>query len=296
MNYVITGGAGHISKPLAEALIAAGHQVTVIGRNAANLAGLTAKGAKAAIGSVDDVAFLTETFKGADGLYLMIPPNYAATDIKAAITQVGKNYAAALKASPVQHVVLLSSVGAHLPGGTGPITGLHNTEKALGELTNINILFLRPAFFYYNLLGLTGLVKHAGIIGNNFSFAAGKFPIADTSDIAAAAADALLKLSFKGHKVQYIASDVVGTDQIAAAIGKAVGKPELPWVKFTDADTKAALLQAGLGESGADNLVEMGAAFDSGAGAEEYWKHQPTLGKVKIEDFAQVFATVYNAQ
>lgn len=296
MNYVITGGAGHISKPLAESLIAAGHQVTVIGRNAANLAELTAKGAKAAIGSVDDIAFLTDTFKSADGLYLMIPPNYGATDLKAAITQVGKNYAAALKASPVQHVVVLSSIGAHLPEGTGPIVGLHNTEKALGELTDINILFLRPAFFYYNLLALTGLVKQASIIGNNYTVPAGKFPIVDTSDIAAVAADALLKLSFKGHSVQYVASDEVGTDQIAAELGKAVGKPELPWVKFADDQSKAALLQAGLGESGADNLVEMGVANDKGIASEDYWKHQPTLGKVKLGDFAKVFATVYNAQ
>ncbi len=46
MNYVITGGAGHISKPLAEALLAAGHQVTVIGRNAANLQELVSKRSK----------------------------------------------------------------------------------------------------------------------------------------------------------------------------------------------------------------------------------------------------------
>ena len=195
MNYVITGGAGHISKPLAETLIAAGHQVTIIGRNAANLQELVAKGAKAAIGSVEDVAFLSATFKGADGLYLMIPPNYGTTDLKGAITQVGKNYAAALKASPVKHVVVLSSIGAHLPDGTGPITGLHRTEQALNELTDINILYLRPAFFYYNLLGLVGLVKHAGIIGNNFSIPAGKFPIVDTNDIAAVAADCLLYTS-----------------------------------------------------------------------------------------------------
>jgi uncharacterized protein YbjT (DUF2867 family) len=68
MKYVITGGAGHISKPLAEKLLKAGHQVTVISRNADNIGSLTNNGAKAAIGSVEDIAFLKKTFSGADGL------------------------------------------------------------------------------------------------------------------------------------------------------------------------------------------------------------------------------------
>ncbi|WP_315820426.1 NAD(P)H-binding protein [Paraflavitalea speifideaquila] len=74
MNYVLTGGAGHITKPLAETLLAAGHQVTIIGRNAANLQELVNKGAKAAIGTVTDIPFLTAAFAGADAVYIMNPP------------------------------------------------------------------------------------------------------------------------------------------------------------------------------------------------------------------------------
>ena len=74
MKYVITGGAGNISKPLALQLLKAGHTVTVIGRNAANLTELTNAGAKAAIGSVEDIAFLTASFTGADAVYTMVPP------------------------------------------------------------------------------------------------------------------------------------------------------------------------------------------------------------------------------
>ena len=52
MKYVITGGAGNISKPLALSLLKSGHNVTVIGRNEANLKVLTDAGAIAAIGSI----------------------------------------------------------------------------------------------------------------------------------------------------------------------------------------------------------------------------------------------------
>lgn len=295
MKYIITGGAGHISKPLTEALLAAGHQVTVIGRSAANLQELVGKGAKAAIGSVDDVAFLTATFAGADAVYLMSPPNYAATNVKQAIEQVGNNYVAALTASPVKYVVHLSSIGAHLEGGTGPITGLYRTEENMKALGDINILHLRPSYFYYNLFANLGLIRQAGIAGGNFSVPDQQFPIADTSDIAAVAASALLQLEFKGHGVQYIASDEVGTDAIAAALGKAVGKPETPWVKFPDDQAKAGMMQAGLGEDLADNYIEMGHAIDSGILFEDYWKNKQALGKVKLNDFAQVFAAAYNA-
>ena len=85
MKYVITGSAGHISKPLALQLLAAGHQVTVIGRNAENLKDLTAAGADSAIGSVEDVAFLTTTFTGADAVYTMVPPNHNPENWKAHI-------------------------------------------------------------------------------------------------------------------------------------------------------------------------------------------------------------------
>lgn len=295
MKYVITGGAGHISKPLAIALLNAGHQVTVIGRNPANLQELVAQGAEAAIGSVEDEGFLTTTFTGADAVYTMIPPNYGAADLKAAIETVGHTYAAAIKASGVKYIVNLSSIGAHLPAGTGPITGLYRTEKAFSELAGTNILHLRPAFFYYNLYATLGLAKQAGIIGNNFSVPAGRFPIAHTNDIAAVAIHALQQLSFTGHTVQYVASDEVGTDQIAAAIGKAIGKPELAWVKFPDDQAKAAMLQAGLGISGADNLVEMGQAINAGILDTDYWQHCPVLGKVKLADFAQEFAAAYHA-
>jgi len=74
MKFVVTGAAGHISKPLTELLLKKGHDVTVVGRSPKNLEGLVKFGAKTAIGDMGDVAFLTEAFKGADGVYLMLRP------------------------------------------------------------------------------------------------------------------------------------------------------------------------------------------------------------------------------
>ncbi len=295
MNYVITGAAGHISYALTQRLLNAGHSVTVVGRQQKNLQSLTDKGAKAAIGSVEDASFLKKIFTGADAVYTMSPPNFGAADMKGFIAQTGKNYAEAIKAAGVKYVVNLSSVGAHMPTGCGPVSGLYQTEQSLNSLPGVNILHLRPSYFYQNLLANIGLIKQAGIIGGNFSIPDGKFPIVDPSDIAAVAADALLKLDFTGISHRYIAGDEVGTDKIAAVLGKAIGKPDLQWVKFSDEQALAGMLQAGLSQTIAENYVEMGQAMDSGKMFEEYRKQAVKLGKVKLEDFAKEFASAYKA-
>lgn len=295
MKYTLTGGAGNITKPLALALLKAGHTVTVIGRDAAKLKELIDAGAIAAIGSVEDVSFLTNAFRGADAVYTMVPPTYAATDWKAYIGQIGQNYATAITAAGVKQVVNLSSVGAHLPDGVGPVSGLHRAEKALNTLTYVNILHLRPAYFFRNLLANIPLVKGMGIIGANFATAAGKFPIVATDDIAAVAAEALLSLDFQGHTVRYIASDEIGTDQIAQVLGAAIGKPDLAWVKFTDEQALGGMIQAGLPEEVAKNYAEMNHAIDSGSMYADYFTNKPSLGKIKLADFAKLFASVYAA-
>ena len=297
MKYVVTGSLGHISKPITIALVKAGHTVTVITSKTDRVKEIEALGAKAAVGSVDDAAFLQKTFAGADVVYTMVPPNFAAPDVKAFIGQVGKYYADAIKASPsVKHVVNLSSIGAHLPSGVGPVSGLYRAEQALNALQNVAIKHLRPGYFYNNLLGMIPMIKNMDVIGSNFGVDDKRFPLTCPPDIAAAAVEELLQLNFTGHTVRYIASDETSTQQIASTLGKAVGKPTLQWIKFTDEQALGGLLQGGLPEEMAKNYVEMGQSIQSGAMNEDYWKHHPaSLGKTKLEDFSGVFADAYSA-
>jgi uncharacterized protein YbjT (DUF2867 family) len=167
---------------------------------------------------------------------------------------------------------------------------------ALNTLADVSIKHLRPAFFYPNLFSNIGLIKNAGIIGNNFALKNDKLPIVDPSEIAEIAADELLHLNFTGHTVRYFASDEVSTDAIAAEIGKAIGKPDLPWVAFSDEQAYGGMTQAGLPEEVAKNYVEMGNSINTGIMSEDYWKNHPgQLGQIKLADFAKVFAEAYNA-
>jgi uncharacterized protein YbjT (DUF2867 family) len=296
MQYVITGGAGHISKPIAEQLLRAGHQVTVVGRSAANLEPLTALGATAAVGSVEDAAFLQAAFAGADAVYAMIPPNFGAANWRAYQNEVAKNYINAINTNGIKKVVMLSSVGAHMGNGAGPVDGLADFEKLLNEQEGLDVKILRPSFFMYNLFSMIPMIKHMNIMGGNYGSSDEKLALVHTNDIAAAAAEELLALNFSGKSIRYIAGDERHPKEIAEVLGNAIGRPGIPWIVFPDDQAKAGMLQMGLSETIASGYVALGKALQSGEMQADYWKHRPQqLGNIKLEEFAKAFAAAYNA-
>ncbi len=293
MKYVVTGSLGNISKPLTEALAKAGHHVTVISSNPAKAAEITALGATAAIGTVEDVAFLTNTFKGADVVYTMVPPRTDVPDWKGYIDSIGKNYVAAIKASGVKKIVLLSSVGAHMETGCGPVSGLYRVEQDFNALEGVDVKILRPAFFFFNLFGQLGMIKHMGITGGNYGDGT-TMVMVHPRDIAAVAAEEMLNPTFTGRSIRYIAGDERTTGDIAKVLGTAIGRPELPWVNFKNEDALAGMMQMGMSQEIASNYVEMGAAIASGEMISDYQKNKPTLSPTKLEDFAKEFAGAFS--
>ena len=293
MKITITGSLGNISGPLATALVKAGHQVTVVSSSENRKAEIEALGATAAIGSVEDVEFLTGAFKGAGVVYTMVPQQHDSDDYKGFIRRIAKNLADAVKVAGVKHVVNLSSIGAHLPSGTGPIAGMHDAEGILNELDGVVIKHLRPASFYYNYFANIGMIKQGGILGSNYPVGA-RMVLVHPKDIADAAFEEIIS-PFAGNTIRYIASDEKTAAEVTAIIGQAIGKPELPWVEFTDEQSIGGMQQAGLSENVAQNLTEMGNAVKSGIIYEDYDKHEPVFGKRKFEDFVnREFLEKYN--
>lgn len=294
MKYVLTGSLGHISKPLAAKLISEGHQVSIISSNASNKDAITSMGAGALIGSVEDVAFLTNSFSGADAVYLMIPPKWDPADWIGHMKNIADNYAEAIKKSSVKNIVVLSSVGAHMGSGAGPVDGLAYLESKINEL-DVNAVYLRPSYFYYNLFSMIPLIKHAGIMGTNQP-ASHKLVLTHTSEIASVASEQLLKLNFTGKKVIYIGNDERTWADITNVLSRSIGKENIPWVEFTDEQSLNGMLQAGLNPEIAKGYTNMGAALRSGEMEADYWKNHPQqLGKIKLEDFAKEFAAAFNS-
>jgi hypothetical protein len=137
------------------------------------------------------------------------------------------------------------------------------------------------------------MIKHMGIIGGNYGEGT-VLTIVYPGDIAEVAAQELLALSFSGKSYRYIMSDEKTTYEVAAILGKAIGKPELPWVNFKDEETLGGMVQAGLPEEIAKNYAEMGGAIRSGEMISDYLQNKPAeFGKTKLVDWAPVFAAIY---
>jgi len=296
MKIVVTGSLGHISKPLTQELIQTGHAVTVISSNPEKQKEIEALGATGAIGSLEDVEFLTTTFTGADAVYTMVPPNnYFEPDLDliAYYYRLGHHYAQAIRESGVKQVVNLSSIGAHLEKGNGILRGAHGVEQILNELpSDIAITHLRPTSFYYNLYGYLDLIKNQNLIAANYG-ADDVIPWVSPVDIAAAVAEELVNTQ-GGRKVRYVASQELTGHQTAQILGTAIGKPDLQWMVISDEQTLAGLTAIGMNPEIAAGLVEMYAGLHSGLLAEDYYRHRPAvMGKVKLTDFAQEFAAAF---
>jgi uncharacterized protein YbjT (DUF2867 family) len=293
MKIILTGSLGNISKPLATALVQQGHAVTVISSKPEKQVEIEALGATAAIGKVEDVDFLTATFAGADAVYLMVPPHFAVSDSRAYHQQIGRNYAQAVAQSGVRRVVQLSSWGAHLAEGTGGILGTHDVEVLLRQVPDIALTHLRPTSFYTNFYTSVGMIKNAGMMGANYAGDV-KVSFVHPRDIAVAAAEELTKPAIEaGQSVRYVASDERTANEVAQAIGTAIGKPGLKWMAFTDEQMREGMVKNGVPANRADEVVDIYASINSGKLGEDYWQHRPVLGRVKLEDFAQEFSAAF---
>jgi uncharacterized protein YbjT (DUF2867 family) len=292
MKITITGALGNVGKPLAEILVKNGHELTLISNDSSKKSDIEALGAKSAIGSVGDVSFLTNAFKGADAVYTMVPPNWSVSNYVQYIADTGKNYLQAIKASGVKRVVNLSSIGAHLSEGNGAIAGLHAVEQTLNTLDGVAIKHLRPGLFYVNFFFDIPVIRNMGIMGNNYGKQS-KLVIVHPRDIAVAAAQEL-QGSFEGKSHRYIPGEELEVADIVKILGSAIDKPELPWVEFSDKETLAGMIAAGMSEAIASLYVEMGRAIGSGILFEDFRNHRPEAwGKIKLREFAIEFAAVY---
>jgi len=291
MKVVVTGSLGNISKPLTMELVEKGHQVTVISSKSERQKDIEALGARAAIGSVEDVGFLVQTFAGADAVYAMVPPNFAAPDPIAYYRRVGNNYAQAIQQTGIKRAVHLSSYGAHLEKGTGFILGAHYVEKILNELPNVSVTHLRAGFFYTNLYRFADMIKEAGFLAANCGDD-DKLILVHPKDIATAAAEEIQTPA--GKKIRYAVSDEHTANEVAQIIGAAIGKPGLKWITHSHEQVREGMAKQGMPPHLIDMFVEMGASGHSGVLREDYERNKPvTMGKIKTEDFAKEFAAAF---
>ncbi|MFZ0564514.1 MAG: NmrA family NAD(P)-binding protein [Terriglobales bacterium] len=260
--YVILGASGNTGHIVARNLLAHGRKVRVVGRNAAHLQPLAAAGAEIFVGDVTDAASLTRSFQQADSAYLMIPPNPASNNVRSYQEKVSDAIALAVKNARLTNVVTLSSIGADKPAGTGPVVGLHNLEQKLNQIEGMNVLHVRAGYFMENTLPQVGAIRMTGSVVGPLR-ADLKLPMIATRDIGVSAAEALLRLDFRGKEIRELHGQRdLDYTEAAAIIGKAIGNSGLGYVQAPEDQIRAAMVQMGMSQDFAGQILEMAGALN----------------------------------
>jgi uncharacterized protein YbjT (DUF2867 family) len=288
--YVILGASGNTGSMIADYLLLKGKKVRVVGRDAGRLQRFVDKGAEAFTADLSDAAALSKAFSGAHAAYLMLPPAKSREDQEQESTAIAQ----AVKESGVRYAVHLSSYGAQISEGTGPVAGLHSSEQKLNAITGLNVLHLRAAYFMENNLNAIGMIHEMGLLGNAL-LPDIKLPMIATRDVGDYAARRLLHLDFFDKQTRELLGERdLSMTEATALIARGIGRPDLPYRQFPYDQVEQVLTQMGIPPKGAAMYIEMYKAINTGVLIPLEPRSPENSTPTSFEKFVQdVFAAEY---
>ena len=260
----IMGATGRIGGQLAHRLLAAGGPVRALGRSAARLATLGAAGAQTVPGDASDPRHLANAFRGAEAVFTMLPFDPATTDFHDHQRRHGEAIAQAIRESGVRRVVALSSIGAELAHGNGPVAALHQQEQRLLAVGGLDLLLLRPGSFFENLDQAPAMIRAHGVLADAYAPDA-RVPMVATADVAQVAAEALLRRDWRGTRMREVLGPrEVSHAEVAQIIGARLGNPDLQYVRMDEGAWIEVLVASGVSPAVAPILTELARAINEG--------------------------------
>ena len=149
----------------------------------------------------------------------------------------------------------LSSLGANWADGLGPISGLHDVERALNDAAD-DVVHLRPGFFMENFLTQLDSIRRDGKLHWLYPGHA-RMPMIATRDIAEAAAARLTDHAWKGHGVLGLLGPTDLTlDEAVKTLAVIVGRP-MKNVQFTPDEFRRVSQGWGMSHDFAESYIEM---------------------------------------
>jgi uncharacterized protein YbjT (DUF2867 family) len=253
---LVAGATGTTGGEVVRLLQEQGEPFTAMVRSAAKAEALQAAGVDTVVADLADRASLGLAMKGAESLFLLSASVADQADLQLNAVE------AAEKAS-VGFIVKVSALGAD-PESPLAIGRAHaDVEEGLAA-SGIPHAILRPGSFMQNFLGtaetIRGQDQFYGSSGD------GKIAMIDARDIAAVAVALLTGEEHTGGVYPLTGPEALSNTEAAAVISEAVGR-EIRYVDVSGDAFKAVLLEAGLEEWLADDLVTLNDMFAEGAEA-----------------------------
>jgi uncharacterized protein YbjT (DUF2867 family) len=255
MTYAVAGVTGKTGRVVADTLLDAGKPVRVIVRDREKAAPFAARGAEVAVADLGDAAALTRALEGTRAAYLLVPTEYGpAPGYVRRTKQIIDSIVAAVADAKPGHTVVLSSIGANMTSGTGPIQYLHGLEQALRRRASTPVTALRAGYFLENFgQAVPGLVE--GVM-HTFLPAGLALPTTATADVGRHAAALVLEAPPRAFRTIEVARDDVTPGDVAAAFGALLGRP----IAVATAPLAAlvpAMTSMGIHEELAEHYLEM---------------------------------------
>jgi uncharacterized protein YbjT (DUF2867 family) len=222
MTYAITGITGQVGGALADNLLTAGEPVRAVARDPARAKRWTERGCELALADITDADALTRAFGAAEGVFVLIPPNFDPSPNLAEIRTIIAAIRKALATARPGRVVVLSTVGAQ---ATRPnlLGQLGMVERELGTL-DLSIAFLRAAWFMENAAWDVEPAR-AGAIHSFLQPLDRAIPMVATADVGATAAR-LLRETWHGRRVVELQGPApVSPRDLAATFAERLGRP-----------------------------------------------------------------------
>jgi uncharacterized protein YbjT (DUF2867 family) len=217
---LITGATGSTGSAIVKSLTAQGVPVRAMVRKPPP-AGTFPADVDTVVADFDDQASLAAALTGVNRAYLVTPSSEHAQEQQL-------RFADQAAASGVERLVVLSQLGSEV---SSPVRFLRYHAAVEQHIRDIGIdyTFLRPNLFFQGFLDFAGLIAQSGMffapIGDSAVSAI------DVRDIADVAARALTEDGHKGATYTLTGPAAITHDEIAAALGNALGRT----ITFSDA-------------------------------------------------------------
>lgn len=285
MKVAVAGPTGHVGSKLAARLLDAGTETVLLCRDPAKASPLAARGAKVLAGDLAEREYVSRATRGVDALFWLSPPNFSTSNLHGFQEVLARNAAEAIRTNGISRVVNLSSIGAQMPSGTGPVAGLHQVERILNE-SGASVTHLRAAYFMENYLFSLPSIQEAGAV---FLPVGGerRIPMVGTDDVAQAALRSLEDTSWEGRQVKGVHGPAdLSFNEAAAILGDAIGRP-VRHVQVSPEDARQAFLAMGASPDVAANYLEMYQAIDAGTFEVAEPRTPETTSRTTFPEFAR---------